>query len=152
MAPGASGSARCWRNIQRSRSVKDGLPPALSSRPDAGNDEFVSAGREVTQVTLKLSRDTADPEPEAPNSCGVSLNPTCGRSGSSGCCWRPNDLGGFTRQLRPLNEQMPQCENTVAVLIAAITGRVVLDLHHWLPINAVWGNRCQKVMDWHATR
>jgi hypothetical protein len=31
-----------------------------------------------------------------------------------------NDLCGFTKQLRPLNEQMPKWENTVAVLIAAI--------------------------------
>lgn len=27
-----------------------------------------------------------------------------------------NDLCGFTQQLRPLNEQMPQWENAVAVL------------------------------------
>jgi hypothetical protein len=31
-----------------------------------------------------------------------------------------NDLCGFTKQLRPLNAQMPQWENTVAVLIAAV--------------------------------
>jgi hypothetical protein len=55
-----------------------------------------------------------------------------------------NDLGRFTRQLRPLNEQMPQWENTVAVLIAAITGRVLVDLHHRLPISAVWGIGAKK--------
>jgi len=50
-----------------------------------------------------------------------------------------NDLGGFTRQLRLLNEQMPHWENTVAVLIPPSPPGCWSILHHRLPINAVWG-------------
>ena len=32
----------------------------------------------------------------------------------------------------------------MAVLIAAITGRVLVDLHHRLPISAVWGIGAKK--------
>jgi TnpA family transposase len=69
---------------------------------------------------LKLSRDKADPEPESAKQLRRIIESYLRQIRIERLLLEVNDLCNFTKQLRPLNEQMPQWENTMAVLIAAI--------------------------------
>jgi TnpA family transposase len=69
---------------------------------------------------LKLSKDKADLEPESTKQLRRIIESHLRQIRIERLLLEVNDLCGFTKQLRPLNEHMPQWENTVAVLIAAI--------------------------------
>ncbi len=69
---------------------------------------------------LKLSRDDADPEPESAKQLRRIIESHLRQIRIERLLLEVNDLCGFTKQLRPLNEQMPQWENTIAVLVAAV--------------------------------
>jgi TnpA family transposase len=69
---------------------------------------------------LKLSRDEADPEPDSAKQLRRIIESHLRQIRIERLLLEVDRLCGFTRQLRPLNEQMPPWENTVAVLIAAV--------------------------------
>ena len=69
---------------------------------------------------LKLSKDKADLEPESAKQLRRVIESHLRQIRIERLLLEVNDLCGFTKQLRPLNEHMPQWENTVAVLIAAV--------------------------------
>ena len=69
---------------------------------------------------LKLSRDKAGLETESAKQLRRILESHLRQVRIERLLIEVNDLCDFTKQLRPLNEQMPQWENTVAVLIAAV--------------------------------
>lgn len=69
---------------------------------------------------LKLSRDPADPEPESAKQLRRIIESHLQQIRIERLLLEVNDLCGFVQQLRPLHRQMPQWENAVAVLIAAI--------------------------------
>jgi TnpA family transposase len=69
---------------------------------------------------LKLSRDKAGLEPESVKQLRRIIQSHLPQVRIERLLLEVNDLCDFTKQLRPLNEQMPQWENTVAVLLAAV--------------------------------
>lgn len=74
----------------------------------------------VKDGRLKLSKDKADPEPESAKQLRPIIESHLRQIRIERLLLEVDDLCGFTKQLRPLNGHMPQWENAVAVLIAAV--------------------------------
>ena len=91
-------------------------------RQAAQTEQGLSENRyaKIRSGRLKLSRDDADPETESAKQLRRIIESHLRQIRIERLLLEVNDLCGFTKQLRPLNEQMPQWENTVAVLIAAV--------------------------------
>jgi hypothetical protein len=74
----------------------------------------------ISKDRLKLSRDPADPEPESVKQLRRIIESHLRQIRIERLLLEVNEGCGFAQQLRPLNEQMPEWENAVAVLIAAV--------------------------------